>query len=218
MTRQRMAFSPAIAPQPSLLIGIKAPTTSFSGSLGSATGHWQWRMASMSAPKLASRSCSRLAAFRPTAPSGRISPAAAPAGRSLAFAQTARHLPPRCRQRQPPSVAASSPSAETAATAEIGDYVECYYSVQLEDGTVADSSDAAGEQACFILGGWVDTATCCSCLLLSRLLLSPHIPRNRPRAAGAGWWQASIRQWEVWLWGSAARCPLPLRMLMVRQQ
>ena len=136
-------------------VGITARTTSFSGSLEPATGRWQWRMASMSAPKLASRSCSRLAAFRPAALVGRLAPAAAPAGRSLAPAQTVRRQSPRCHQRQRPSVAASSPSAETAATAEIGDYVECTYSVQLEDGTVVDSSDAAGEQACFILGGCV---------------------------------------------------------------
>lgn len=36
-----------------------------------------------------------------------------------------------------------------------GDYVELNYTVSLDDGTVVDSSEAAGEQACFVLGGWV---------------------------------------------------------------
>lgn len=41
----------------------------------------------------------------------------------------------------------------TAAVASPGDYVELNYSVSLDDGTVVDSSEAAGEQACFVLGG-----------------------------------------------------------------
>ncbi len=65
----------------------------------------------------------------------------------------------------------------TAAVASPGDYVELNYTVSLDDGTVVDSSEAAGEQACFVLGGCVARDTMCPHQLAISALPVLFLPR-----------------------------------------
>ncbi|KAL4426064.1 hypothetical protein ABPG77_007860 [Micractinium sp. CCAP 211/92] len=101
------------------------------------------------APASVQRVTCRLAPFRPAVCRCSIRAAIAfikPSNRQTASRQAQQH---RGQSVRPAAAGADA----TAAVASPGDYVELNYTVSLDDGTVVDSSEAAGEQACFVLGG-----------------------------------------------------------------